>query len=62
MTQHLLKPFRERKIPVIGFVNAGRPVQFGPQGLREILDLWLDSGADLGNHSWVAEATAAASK
>jgi peptidoglycan/xylan/chitin deacetylase (PgdA/CDA1 family) len=52
MTQQLLKPFRERKIPVIGFVNEGRIVEFGPQGLREILDLWLDSGADLGNHSY----------
>jgi len=26
-------------------------VDFGPEGLRQILDLWLDSGADLGNHS-----------
>ena len=52
MTQLLLRPFRERKIPAIGFVNEGRKVDFGPQGLREILDLWLDSGADLGNHSY----------
>src|ERR1035441_5666690 len=52
MTQHLLKPFREQKIPVIGFVNEGRQVEFGSQGLREILDLWLDCGADLGNHSY----------
>ena len=52
MTQQLLKPFRERKIPVIGFVNEGRKVEFGTEGLREILDLWLDAGADLGNHSY----------
>ena len=52
MTQRLLKPFREQKIPVIGFVNAGRQGDFPPQGLREILDLWLDSGATLGNHSY----------
>jgi peptidoglycan/xylan/chitin deacetylase (PgdA/CDA1 family) len=52
MTEQLLKPFRERKIPLIGFVNEGRPVEFGPPGLRQILDLWLDSGADLGNHSY----------
>jgi peptidoglycan/xylan/chitin deacetylase (PgdA/CDA1 family) len=52
MTEQLLKPFREQKIPLIGFVNAGRPVEFGPEGLRQILDLWLDSGADLGNHSY----------
>jgi peptidoglycan-N-acetylglucosamine deacetylase len=52
MTEHLLKPFREEHIPVIGFVNEGRPVEFGPAGVRQILDLWLDSGADLGNHSY----------
>ena len=52
MTERLLKPFREQKIPVTGFVNAGRKVEFGPEGLREILDLWLDAGADLGNHSY----------
>lgn len=52
MTQQLLKPFREQKIPLIGFVNAGRADQLGERGLREILDLWLDSGANLGNHSY----------
>ncbi|MBZ5619285.1 MAG: polysaccharide deacetylase family protein [Acidobacteriia bacterium] len=52
MTGKLLKPFQEQKIPVIGFVNEGRPVGFGPEGLRQILDIWLDSGADLGNHSY----------
>ena len=36
----------------MGFVNEGRPVEFGPPGLRRILDLWLDAGADLGNHSY----------
>ena len=52
MTEQLLKPFRQQTIPVIGFVNEGRQVDFGSVGLREILDLWLDSGADLGNHSY----------
>ncbi|HEV3333411.1 MAG TPA: polysaccharide deacetylase family protein [Bryobacteraceae bacterium] len=52
MTRRLLKPFQEQKIPLIGFVNEGRPVEFGPEGLRQILDLWLDAGADLGNHSY----------
>jgi peptidoglycan/xylan/chitin deacetylase (PgdA/CDA1 family) len=52
MTERLLQPFRDGKIPVIGFVNAGRQVDFGPDGLRQILDLWLDAGADLGNHSY----------
>ena len=52
MTEKLLKPFRERKIPVIGFVNAERGEQLGEGGLKKILDLWLDAGADLGNHSY----------
>ena len=52
MTERLLKPFREEKIPLIGFVNEGRQVDFGPDGLRQILDMWLDAGADLGNHSY----------
>jgi peptidoglycan/xylan/chitin deacetylase (PgdA/CDA1 family) len=51
MTAKLLTPFREQRIPVTGFVNEGRPVDFGADGLREILELWLDAGADLGNHS-----------
>jgi peptidoglycan/xylan/chitin deacetylase (PgdA/CDA1 family) len=52
MTEQLLQPFREQKIPVTGFVNAGRRMDFAPQELRGILDLWLDAGADLGNHSY----------
>jgi peptidoglycan/xylan/chitin deacetylase (PgdA/CDA1 family) len=52
MTERLLKPFHDENIPLIGFVNEGRQVDFGPDGLRQILDLWLDAGADLGNHSY----------
>ena len=52
MTAKLLTPFREERIPVVGFVNEGRAVDFGPEGLREVLELWLDAGADLGNHSY----------
>ena len=52
MTADLLKPFREQKIPLIGFVNEGRVETLGRGGLRQILDLWLDAGADLGNHSY----------
>ena len=51
LTKRLLAPSREQRIPVIGFVNEGR-ADFGPDGLREVLDLWLDAGADLGNHSY----------
>jgi peptidoglycan/xylan/chitin deacetylase (PgdA/CDA1 family) len=51
MTERLLQPFRDGKVPVTGFVNEGR-VDLGPDGLRKILDVWLDYGADLGNHSY----------
>ncbi len=52
MTQKLLKPFREARIPVTGFVNEGRAAaNLGPEGLREVLELWLDAGAELGNHT-----------
>lgn len=52
MTTKLMKPFREQRVPVTGFVNEGRPVDFDADGLREVLDIWLDAGADLGNHSY----------
>jgi peptidoglycan/xylan/chitin deacetylase (PgdA/CDA1 family) len=52
MTERLLEPFRTERIPVIGFVNEGRAGDFGTGGLREVLDVWLDAGADLGNHSY----------
>jgi len=51
MTRKLLAPFREQKIPVTGFVNAGRGA-VPARELRAVLDLWLDAGADIGNHSF----------
>jgi peptidoglycan/xylan/chitin deacetylase (PgdA/CDA1 family) len=51
MTTQLLQPFVDRKVPVIGFVNEGRQ-EWGADGLRQLLDLWLDAGADLGNHTY----------
>jgi peptidoglycan/xylan/chitin deacetylase (PgdA/CDA1 family) len=51
MTAQLLRPFRKGKIPVVGFVNQGRGSAFSPAEFRQILDLWLDAGAELGNHS-----------
>ena len=50
MTRRLLAPFQARKIPVTGFVTPGR-TQLAPDELRAILDLWLDAGAELGNHT-----------
>ncbi len=51
MTVRLLAPFTQREIPVTGFVNPGR-TDLAPGELRRILDLWLDAGAELGNHTW----------
>ena len=51
MTARLLKPFRDEKIPLIGFVNPGRTDMTAPE-LQKILDMWLDAGAELGNHTW----------
>lgn len=52
MTERLLKPLRDERIPAIGFVNAGKRMEFDDAGMREILDVWLDYGADLGNHTY----------
>jgi peptidoglycan/xylan/chitin deacetylase (PgdA/CDA1 family) len=51
MTERLLAPLRKWKIPVTGFVHPGRTELAAPD-LRRILDLWLDAGAQLGNHTW----------
>jgi peptidoglycan/xylan/chitin deacetylase (PgdA/CDA1 family) len=51
MTARLLQPIRDGRIPVTGFVNAGQAGTWAPGALRAFLDLWLDAGADLGNHS-----------
>ena len=42
MTEQLLQPFREQKIPVTGFVNEGRRMEFGPQELRGTRRVLLD--------------------
>lgn len=51
MTTQLLRPFRAQRIPVTGFVNGGRYPD-DDAGLRKLLNLWLDAGATLGNHSY----------
>ncbi|MGA3028814.1 MAG: polysaccharide deacetylase family protein [Bryobacteraceae bacterium] len=50
MTSKLLAPLRG--IPVIGFVNAGHAGEMGDAGLQAILRVWLDHGAELGNHTY----------
>jgi len=51
MTERLRAPLRSQKIPVTGFVHPGRTA-LSVVELRRILDLWLDTGAELGNHTW----------
>jgi peptidoglycan/xylan/chitin deacetylase (PgdA/CDA1 family) len=51
MTERLLEPLRVQKIPLTGFVHPGR-TELTALDLRRILDLWLDAGAQLGNHTW----------
>ncbi|HWN84348.1 MAG TPA: polysaccharide deacetylase family protein [Vicinamibacterales bacterium] len=51
MNERLLRPFKEGRIALTGFVNQGRSAELGLDGVRRLLDLWLDAGADLGNHS-----------
>ena len=52
MNERLLLPFREGHIPVTGFVNAHHEETLGGDNLRRLLNLWLDAGAELGNHTY----------
>ena len=52
-TAKLLATLTERAVPVIGFVNEGRICKsLGPEALPSLLNMWLDAGADLGNHTF----------
>lgn len=48
MTKKLLAPFRENRIPLTGFVVGSRCPQVQAQALK----LWIDAGAELGNHTF----------
>jgi peptidoglycan-N-acetylglucosamine deacetylase len=52
INERLVRPFRQGGIPFTGFVNEGRASTLGEGDLRRVLDVWLDAGADLGNHSY----------
>jgi len=54
MTTKLLATFQQQKIPVVGFVNE-RKLYFKWGEVDErihALDMWLDAGFDLGNHTY----------
>ena len=48
MTEKLMQPFREQRISVAGFVNGARC----PEVQARALKIWLDAGAELGNHTY----------
>jgi peptidoglycan/xylan/chitin deacetylase (PgdA/CDA1 family) len=52
-TAKLLATLTSHSVPVTGFVNEGRICKsLGPEALPSLLNLWLDAGADLGNHTF----------
>jgi peptidoglycan/xylan/chitin deacetylase (PgdA/CDA1 family) len=52
LTRQLLAPFATGHVPLIGFVNEGRCPAWKAGELQSILELWLEAGADLGNHTF----------
>jgi peptidoglycan/xylan/chitin deacetylase (PgdA/CDA1 family) len=53
MTTKLLTALREQKIPAVGFVNERKLYRPGEVDERiKSLELWLDSGFELGNHTF----------
>jgi peptidoglycan/xylan/chitin deacetylase (PgdA/CDA1 family) len=53
MTTKLVETLRGEKIPVVGFVNERKLYRFGEVDQRiQALNLWLDAGFELGNHSF----------
>jgi len=53
ITERLLKTITENKIPAIGFVNEGKLHFAREQEARTaLLQMWLDAGLELGNHTY----------
>lgn len=53
MTTKLLAALRQQKIPAVGFVNEKKLYVPGEVDERiKALDLWLDAGLELGNHTF----------
>lgn len=53
MTSKLLGTLREQKVPAVGFVNEQKLYKLGEVDDRiKALNLWLDDGFDLGNHTF----------
>jgi peptidoglycan-N-acetylglucosamine deacetylase len=53
MTTKLLTALQQQKIPAVGFVNEKKLYRLGEVDERiKALDLWLDAGLELGNHTF----------
>jgi peptidoglycan/xylan/chitin deacetylase (PgdA/CDA1 family) len=53
MTAKLLATLRQQQVPVVGFVNEGKLYKFGEVDERiKALNMWLDAGFELGNHTF----------
>ena len=53
MTAKLLGTLRDQKIPVVGFVNEKKLYKPGEVDERiKALQMWLDDGFELGNHTF----------
>jgi peptidoglycan-N-acetylglucosamine deacetylase len=53
MTSRLLAALREEKVPAVGFVNEKKLYKQGEVDERiKALSMWLDSGFELGNHTF----------
>jgi peptidoglycan-N-acetylglucosamine deacetylase len=53
LTSKLLAALRQQKIPAVGFVNERKLYRPGEVDERiKALDLWLDAGLELGNHTF----------
>jgi peptidoglycan/xylan/chitin deacetylase (PgdA/CDA1 family) len=53
LTSNLLGSLRDRKVPVVGFVNESGLYRFGEVDARiKALQMWLDYGFELGNHTY----------
>jgi peptidoglycan-N-acetylglucosamine deacetylase len=52
ITERLLKPLREAKVPVLGLVAGTHCRNLTRRQRALLLQMWLDAGAELGNHTW----------
>ena len=53
MTSKLLAALRQQNVPAVGFVNEVKLYKTGEVDARiKVLNMWLDSGFELGNHTF----------